>query len=110
MKAFMVIYEGELFPFTASQDFVFANTTKRAKSKFLSGKSAFNGIEDCYDKEEIELQRCKELDSCESLSTKDIVKRLITVFGWVWEVNDNQYTKENFNEKDFSKDWSKEYG
>ena len=113
MKAYRVIYQGQFFPYGPSDDVVFANTRKRAKSKFLANKSVFGGGKECKNDETIGLYRLKELDNCEKLSLMKIMEKLIsevTEFDLVAEIGEEKFNRENFDKAKFEKAWMKKYG
>ena len=113
MKAYRVIYQGQFFPYGPSEDVVFANTRKRAKSKFLANKSVFCGAKECEDNETIELYRLKELDNCEKLSLMKITEKLIydvSKSDLVSKIGEKEFNKSNSDKVEFERAWIKRYG
>ncbi|WP_278956375.1 hypothetical protein [Lactobacillus apis] len=113
MKAYRVLYQGEFFPYVLSEDIVFANTRKRARSKFMADKSVFWGNQFCIDEEGMKFTRCKELDNCEKLSLMKIYEKLIYDIpdsSKYTMIGDRTFSNGNSTKEEFEKAWIKEYG
>lgn len=101
MNAYLIDYKDRDF-----QDFVFAETKESAEQKFLAGKSAFGSKLKYPDETNIRIERCKKLDNCENLSKMEMVEKLITELGWVWETDGYEYDQINFDKQKFEEDWN----
>lgn len=110
MKAWEVTFNGYLDE-EEHTDIVFADTFQDAKKEVIDGGTVFDNDAFTIAKDEgathkdIELKRIPKLDNCEDLSEMMLVEKMITLCGWLWQLDGKSFNEDNFNKPEFEKTW-----